>query len=110
MWHQHCSDLLVDKNHQLSQLHLHPSDPVAEQIFKVRSAWHKVKEQHSLSHDTSTRFLMLYCSSTLDELLRQCHKVIQSCIPKSSGSVDVAEDSEDVYYRFRGAANSQHVA
>jgi len=56
MWHQHCSYLLVDKNHQLAQLHLHPSDPVAEQVFKVRSAWDRVKEQHSLSHDTSTNF------------------------------------------------------
>ena len=47
---------------------------------------------------------MLYCSSTLDELLRQYHKVMQSYATKVSGSVDVAGDRGDVYYQFRGAA------
>ena len=45
----------------------------------------------------------MFCSSVLDELLRQCHKVIQS-FKNSSSKEDTVEDSEDVYYRFAGAA------
>ena len=47
---------------------------------------------------------MLYCSSTLDELLKQCHKVIQSFEKKSSDPIDVEADDDVVYYRFGGAA------
>ena len=103
-WHKHCSFLLVEKNQHLTQLGLHPSDPVAEQVLTARSEWHKVKEKHALSQDASSRFLTLYCSSTLDQLLRQCHKVMQSFSKKSSGNAEVTEDSEDVFYRFGGAA------
>ena len=45
----------------------------------------------------------MFCSSVLDELLRQCHTVIQS-FKKFSGKGDAVEDSEDVYYHFAGAA------
>ena len=48
---------------------LHPSDLVVEQVFKMQSEWcNQFKEQHSLTQDTSRKFLM--CSSTLHELLR----------------------------------------
>ena len=40
-WQRHCSYLLVEKNQQLTQLGLHPSDPVAGQVLKVRSEWYR---------------------------------------------------------------------
>ena len=84
-------------------LGLHPEDPIAEQVVKVRSEWNKLKKQHSLCATAASKSLMMFCFSVLDQLLRQCHKVIQS-FKKSSSKEDAVEDSEDVYYRFAGAA------
>jgi len=51
--HQQCSYLLVEKNHQLAQLHLHPSDPVAEQVFKV------LYDQHGTELKSNIKMLQL---------------------------------------------------
>ena len=84
-------------------LGLHPSDPIAEQVLKVHSEWNKLNKQHSLCATAVSKFLIMFCSSVLDELLKQCHKVILF-FKKSFSKEDAVEDSEDVYYHFAGAA------
>ena len=103
-WHKHCSYLLVEKNYQLTQLGLHPDDPISREVFMVRSQWHKLKEQHSLGNVTSCTFLSLFCSCVFENLLQECHKVMQKFKKLADVQKDPVADSEDVYYRFGGAA------
>ena len=54
----------------------------------VRSQWHKLKEQHSLGNVASRTFLTLFCSCVFENLLQECHKVMQ----KFKKSADVQKD------------------
>ena len=103
-WHRHCSYLLVEKNYQLTQLGLHPDDPISREVFMVRSQWYKLKVQHSLGNVASHTFLTLFCSCVFENLLQECHKVMQTFKKSADVQKDPVADSEDVYYRFGGAA------
>ena len=93
-WHRYCSSyLLVDKNCQLSQVGLHPSDPLAIEVAAVRSKWNKFCSLHSLLSSESKKFLMVFCSCVYDELLRQCHIAIQ------------ADRQEDIISAQKGSAS-----
>ena len=100
-WHQHCSYFLVDKNMELSLIGLHPSDPIAESVVDVRSKWNKVCAVNCLQRSNAKKFLILYCDCVYEELLRQCHRIIES----ENQILDATSvESEDVYFRFGGAA------
>ena len=93
---------LVDKNMELSLIGLHPSDPVAECIVSIRSQWGKVCTENCLQKSNAQKFLILFCDCVYEELLRQCHRVIEpdSQIPDDP----TGAESDDVYFRFGGAA------
>ena len=100
-WHMHCSYFLVKTNRELSDIGLHPSDHLAEDVVRVRLQWNKVCLAHSVQIEDGKTFLISYCGSVYDEFLRQCRVAIQ---PTSATEEDFMEESEDVYYRFGGAA------
>jgi len=100
-WHQHCSYFLVDKNMELSLVGLHPSDPIAESVVAVRSKWNKVCVVYSLRGQSAKKFLILFCDCVYEELLRQCHRIIESDVQVPDTTI---VESEDVYFRFGGAA------
>ena len=100
-WLQHCSYFLMDKNMELSLIGLHPSDPVAESVVGVRSKWNKVCVEYCLQKSDAKKFLILFCDSVFEELLRQCHRIIE---PSNQILDSASVESEDVYFRFGGAA------
>ena len=102
-WHQLCSYYLVDSNRELSLIGLHPDDPIAVDVVSVRFQWHRIVMQYSLTKDDSKIFLILFCSCVYDELLRTCHSAIEVSQPTVQS---LSKDSNDVYYRFGGAAIS----
>ena len=96
-WHHYCSYFLVDYNHDLSVIGLHPSDPVAVDVVSIRSQWHHLSI--TLLKERAKVFLMLYCSSMYDELLCKCHSVIDtSSQPDAEASCSVI-NSDDIYYQ-----------
>ena len=96
-WHRHCSYFLVEKNAELSLIGLHPADPSAEAVVSVRSQWNKLCVANCLQRSDAKIFMILFCGCLYDELLRQCHRIIE---PDIQASELCSEDSEDVYYRF----------
>ena len=102
-WHQHCSYYLVDYNRELSLIGLHPDDSIAVDVVAVRSQWQRVAMKYSLTRDDANNFLILFCSCVYDELLRTCHSAIDTTQPTTQAP---SEGSDDVYYRFGGAAIS----
>ena len=92
----------MDHNRDLSMIGLHPSDPIAVDVVSIRSQWCHLSTKYSLPKERSKTFLILYCSSVYDELLRKCHSTIESTC-QSDAQPSVA-DPDDVYYRFGGAA------
>ena len=101
-WHSHCSYFLVLKNSELTDIGLHPSDPLAVKVVTVRSEWHKVCSSYSVNSDTAKTFLISYFSATYNELLQQCQNVIKPAEPIQVAAVH--EDTDNVYYRFGGGA------
>ena len=88
-------------NRELSDIGLHPSDHLAEDVVQVRIQWHKVFLAYSVQIEDGKTFLISYCGSVYDEFLRQCRFAIQ---PTSVTEEGIMEESEDVCYRFGGAA------
>ena len=80
-WHQHCSYYLVDCNHELSLIRLHPDYPIAVDVVEVQSQWHCVAMKYSLTRDDANNFLILFSSCVYDELLRTCHSAIDVSQP-----------------------------
>jgi len=93
MWHGYCSYFLVSKNCELTEVGLHPSDPLAVKVVAVRSEWHKICSSYSVNSDTAKAFLIVYFRN---ELLRQC-QIVPKPIPTA-----VYEDNVGVYYRYGG--------
>jgi len=86
---------------ELSLICLHPSDPVAESVIGVRSKWKKVCVVNFLRRQSAKKFLIMFCDCVYEELLRQCHRIIES----DSQVPDITTvESEGVYFRFGGAA------
>ena len=93
-WHQHCSYYLVDCNRELSLIGLHPDDPIAVDVVSVRSQWHRVVKQYSLTKHDSKNFLILLvavftisCCILVIQPLRlvsllhsHCPKTVMMCI------------------------------
>ena len=94
-WHQHCSYYLVDCNSELSLIGLHPNDPIAVDVVSVRTQWHCVVKQYSLTKDDSKIFLILFCSYVHDELLHTYHSAVEVSQPTAQL---LSEDSDGVYY------------
>ena len=101
-WHSHCSYFLVSKNSELSDVGLHPSDPLAIPVVSIRSQWKGVCSAHSIDRDTVETFLISFFGSFYDEVLWHCQAVIKP--PSSFFTSAPAEDTDDVYYQFGGAA------
>ena len=99
-WHRHCSYFLVEKNAELSLIGLHPADPSAEAVVSVHSQWNKLCVANCLQISDAKIFMILFCGCLYDELLHQCHRIIE---PDIQASELCSEDSEDVYYRFGGS-------
>ena len=101
-WQQYCSYFLVTNNSELSNLGLLPQDPAAEKVVKTRALLHQLWLKHKLNKSDGKTFLILLCSSVFNEFLIQCHSVIQ---PENEVcDLDSEIESDDVYYRFGGAA------
>ena len=56
---------------------------------------------HSVSEDTAKTFLISFLGGIFDQLLKQCQIVLK---PARADTFMATEDSDDVYFRFGGAA------
>lgn len=81
-------------------MELLPQDPVPEKVVAICLQLHQLYAKFGLQKDDAKAFLILLSSCIFNELLSQCHSVVQ---PKSTCNVDIAE-SDDVYYWFGSAA------
>ena len=98
---QYCSYFLVTDNSELSSFTLLPQDPAAEKVVELQSLLHQLWLKHKLNKSDAKTFLILCYSSVFNELLSQCHSVIQ---PENEVcSSDSGMESNDVYYWFGGA-------
>ena len=75
----------------------------AEAVVSVHSQWSKLCAAHHLQRSDAKIFMILFCGCLYDELLRQCHKIIE---PNIQASELCSEDSEDVHYRIGGSTMS----
>ena len=100
-WHRHCNYFVVEKNLELPLIGVHPADPLAEEVVSVHSQWSTLCASHHLPRSDAKIFMILFCTCLYDELLCQCRIIIE---PDRQASELCSEDSEDVYYRFRGSA------
>ena len=57
------------KNGELSEIGLHPSDPLAVKVVAVWSEWHKVYCSYLVNIDTAKTF---YFGAVYNEVLKQC--------------------------------------
>ena len=89
----------MSKNCELTEVGLHPSDPLAVKLVAVRSEWHKICSSYCVNNDTAKTFLIAYFSAVYNELLRQCQIVVK---PPKQISTAVCENSVGVYYRYGG--------
>ena len=87
---------------ELSDIGLHPSDPLAGPVVSIRSQWNKVCHTYSIDGDAARTFLISYFGLIYDGLLQQCQAAIKP--PITSATPTPTEDMDDVYYRFGGAA------
>jgi len=71
-------------------------------VVSVRSKWNKVCSAYSIDSDTARTFLISFCGLIYDDLLKQCQIVIRPS--PTSATPMPTEDTDDVYYRFGGAA------
>ena len=71
-------------------------------MVSVRSEWNKVCSAYSIDSDTARTFLISFCGLIYDDLLKQCQIVIRPS--PTSATPMPTEDTDDVYYRFGGAA------
>ena len=102
-WHNYCSYFLASTNRELTDLGLHPADPLADYVVAVRGEWKKVCSSYSMKHDVAKTFLISFSSSVYNEFLRQCQIAITPPTPIPA-TFTVNEDTDDVYYRFGGGA------
>ena len=75
----------------------------AEAVISVHSQWSKLCAAHHLQRSAAKIFMILFCGCLYDELLCQCHKIIE---PNVQASELCSEDSEHVYYRIGGSTMS----
>ena len=58
--HEYCSYFLAMKNSELSDIGLHPSDPIANKVVSIRSQWRKVWKGYSVDDETSWTFCISF--------------------------------------------------
>ena len=92
----------MTKNSELTDIGLHPDNPIASKVISVRVEWKKVCDTRSIDKNTSHTFCISFFGSIYNELLRQCQVAIKP--PTTSAPLEQKEDTDDVYYRFGGAA------
>ena len=61
---------------------LHPADPLDDDVAVVRAECNKVGNCYSVSRDVAKTFLLSFCSSIYNKLLRQCQVAINPPIPQ----------------------------
>ena len=103
-WYDHCSALLLSKQHSISEIGLEeiPSAP----MHVVRSKWLMFCETSGVPVPESNPVMMLVSSTIYDFLLEYSknfqNKIHQAEVPSIISTVE--PDTDDVYYRFGGAA------
>ena len=69
-------------------------------MVAIRLLLHQLYAKFGLQKDDAKAFLILLSSCIFNELLSQCHSVVQ---PSNTCDLDIVE-SDGGYYRFGGAA------
>ena len=102
-WHQHCAAFLLDRTYSLTAINL---DECAQQsVAEIRMRWLDFCDSSSVPFSDSSK-VMMTLSSTVYELLLGRVESFQETLFASvdKPSHPTSNDSDDVYFRFGGAA------
>ena len=106
-WHAHCSAFLLEEKYKLADIDLKESDSGNSPLAAVRSVWLEFCKNHETPVPTSNPIMMTISSRVYFYLLDQV-AMYQTELPmandKSTEDPVSSDDSDDVYYRFGGAA------
>ena len=103
-WHKYCSAFLLDKSLLLDTIGLVESRN--RDLAKQRARWIQFCESVSVTQEACNRVMMVICAAVYDTLLRHVSKFIKEEIlgEQSTSNQIFHQDSDDVLYRFCGAA------
>lgn len=106
-WHAHCSAFLLEEKYKLADINLKESDSSDSSLAAIRSVWMEFCKDHATPVPTSNPIMMTISSRAYFYLLDQV-AMYQNELPmandKSTEEPVSNDDSDDVYYRFGGAA------
>ena len=103
-WHKHCSAFLLDSTSSMDDIGL----PVSENKDLARSCadWVKFCDKAGVNQESRNRVMMVMCAAVYNFLLQRVSQFIKEEIvgEQSANNATSYEDSDDVLYRFCGAA------
>ena len=100
-WHQHCSAFLLSSQYSLSSIKLQESSNYA--LSETRQAWLNFSEVKGAPVPESNP-VMITISSVIYNFLLEHVAHFQTDMEASTSSLTITDDSDDVHYRFGGAA------
>ena len=100
-WHQHCSAFLLSTKYSLSSIKLQESDNRA--LSKTRQVWLNFSEANGVAVPESNPIMITISSVTYNFFLEHVAH-FQTNTEATTTSLTITADSDDVHYRFGGAA------
>ena len=107
-WHMYCSAFLLEERYTLADISLDVADSQNASLAGIRNEWLEYCKDHETPVPTSNPVMMTISARTYFYLLDQV-AVFQKELPAANKSTEEQilssnNDSDDVYYRFGGAA------
>ena len=111
-WHAHVSVFLIPKHIPIESVLTTDQKTMAKDadVCTVRRRWQTFCDAHSSYQDHLKKIMILFSSSLYNAFLKEIHSsTSEICSTTGTGTastVPIEEDSDDVYFRFGGAALS----
>ena len=103
-WHKYCSTFLLDKSLSMDTVGLPESDN--KDLAGRRVEWIQFCERAGVNQEARNRVMMEICAAVYNFLLQRVSQFIKEEIvgEQSAANTAASTDSDDVLYRFCGAA------
>ena len=106
-WYAHCSAFLLEEKYKLADINLKESDSGNFWLAAVRSIWLEFYKDHETPVPSSNPIMMTISSRAyfyLQDQVAMYQRELSMANDKSTEEAVSSGDSDDVYYRFGGAA------
>ena len=106
-WHAYCSAFLLEEKYKLADINLKESDCGNSSLAAVRSIWLEFSKDHETPVPSSNTIMMTISSRAyfyLQDQVAMYQRELSMANDKSTEEAVSIGDSDNVYYRFGGAA------